>query len=193
MKVQRQVTDRGAGTERVRLLDRLSQPPPRTTLAAAHGLTDMQGVIFYSGVAVTDPDVEATYTFLLSDTTHCPCFNIGVGADGSPLLSWSRLNAVYQLPDGSLWAEHENFYDLEDLQAHFGTGGARLQDTQPKDLADSELVRIRQQAHSPVHNIEYESWVYPGTIPKGLSEHVVANAYAWRYSSDLAFNFIQHF
>jgi hypothetical protein len=39
-----------------------------------------------------------------ADCTHCACLNIGLGQDGSPLLSWSRLVALYQKTDGTLWA-----------------------------------------------------------------------------------------
>lgn len=39
-----------------------------------------------------------------ADQTHCACFNIGLGQDGTPLLSWSQMKAVYKLPDGSIWA-----------------------------------------------------------------------------------------
>ena len=50
-----------------------------------------------------------------TDRTHCASFHMGVGKDGSPILSWSDLFAFYQLPDGSKWAEHGYFHDAEDL------------------------------------------------------------------------------
>lgn len=49
------------------------------------------------------------------EPTHCACFNIGLGQDGSPLISWSDLYAIYMLPDGSKWAEHGYFFDMDDL------------------------------------------------------------------------------
>lgn len=33
----------------------------------------------------------------------------------SPVISWSDLHVLYQLPDGTKWAEHGTFYDCEDL------------------------------------------------------------------------------
>ncbi len=33
----------------------------------------------------------------------------------SPVISWSDLHVLYQMPDGTKWAEHGNFYDCEDL------------------------------------------------------------------------------
>ena len=33
----------------------------------------------------------------------------------NPIISWSDLHVLYQLPDGTKWAEHGNFYDCEDL------------------------------------------------------------------------------
>ena len=35
--------------------------------------------------------------------------------EANPIISWSDLHVLYQLPDGSKWAEHGNFYDCEDL------------------------------------------------------------------------------
>jgi hypothetical protein len=49
---------------------------------------------------------------------HGISFNIGTGDDGSPLLSYSTLCALYQMPDGSKWAEHVDYFDLDDLQQH---------------------------------------------------------------------------
>ena len=66
--------------------------------------------------AVTDPDDPARiYTFRLGDSAHAACFNIGTGPDGSPIISWSDLVALYRLPDGSAWAEHGLLNDAEDL------------------------------------------------------------------------------
>lgn len=74
------------------------------------------GVRFFEKAAVTDPDNEAkTFEFCVLDCEHCACFNMGEGADGSPVISWSDLATLYQLPDGSKWAEHGFFYDREDL------------------------------------------------------------------------------
>jgi hypothetical protein len=40
----------------------------------------------------------------------CPCFHSGVvGPDGSPVLTWSQLHALYMLPDGTMWGEPSNF------------------------------------------------------------------------------------
>ena len=33
-----------------------------------------------------------------------------------PVISWSDLTALYELPDGSKWAEHGYFEDKEDLE-----------------------------------------------------------------------------
>ena len=40
-----------------------------------------------------------------------------VDEDGqaSPVIGWNDLHVLYQLPDGSKWAEHGSFYDCEDL------------------------------------------------------------------------------
>ena len=74
------------------------------------------GIKFYQQVAVADPDDAAKkYTFDLADSTHCACFNVGTGKDGSPIISWSNLCSLYEMPDGSQWAEHGNLVDAEDL------------------------------------------------------------------------------
>ena len=33
----------------------------------------------------------------------------------SPVIGWNDLHILYQLPDGSMWAEHGNLFDSEDL------------------------------------------------------------------------------
>ena len=40
-----------------------------------------------------------------------------LGDDGqpNPIISWSDLHVLYQLPDGTKWAEHGNFFDSEDV------------------------------------------------------------------------------
>ncbi len=74
------------------------------------------GVRFYQAVTVQDPDDgQKEYSFDLADTAHGACFNIGMGPDGSPLISWSDLHALYELPDGTKWAEHGFFHDVEDM------------------------------------------------------------------------------
>ena len=44
-----------------------------------------------------------------------------VDEDGqaSPVIGWNDLHMLYQLPDGSKWAEHGSFYDCEDLVSCF--------------------------------------------------------------------------
>ena len=74
------------------------------------------GVCFYHTVTVQDPDdSQKEYRFDLADSVHGACFNIGIGPDGSPLISWSNLHALYELPDGTKWAEHGFFHDAEDM------------------------------------------------------------------------------
>ncbi len=74
------------------------------------------GVCFYQAVTVQDPDdSQKEYRFDLADPVHGACFNIGIGPDGSPLISWSNLHALYELPDGTKWAEHGFFHDAEDM------------------------------------------------------------------------------
>lgn len=78
--------------------------------------TAITGVKFFEEVKVTDPDGETrVYHFSLASPQHCACFNIGEGPDGSPLISWSDLVALYRLADGTTWAEHGTLYDAEDL------------------------------------------------------------------------------
>ncbi len=46
-------------------------------------------------------------------------------ADGSDaIISWSKLYALYRLPDGSTWAEHSYLHDADDVRARYeGSGG----------------------------------------------------------------------
>lgn len=36
----------------------------------------------------------------------------------SPVIGWNDLHVLYQLPDGSKWAEHGSLYDSEDLVSY---------------------------------------------------------------------------
>ena len=53
----------------------------------------------------------------LGQSTGCAGQSDVVDEEGqaSPVISWSDLHVLYQLPDGTKWAEHGNFYDCEDL------------------------------------------------------------------------------
>lgn len=52
-----------------------------------------------------------------------PSTPLGVGqsdvvdehGQASPVIGWNDLHILYQLPDGSKWAEHGSLYDSEDL------------------------------------------------------------------------------
>ena len=63
----------------------------------------------------------------------------GTGDDGSPLLSYSTLCALYQLPDGSKWAEHIDYYDMVGsvVQLEPAVESARVEPTGLKALGFS--------------------------------------------------------
>lgn len=52
-----------------------------------------------------------------SMTIWCSGQSEVVDEDGqaSPVIGWNDLHILYQLPDGSKWAEHGSLYDYEDL------------------------------------------------------------------------------
>jgi hypothetical protein len=80
------------------------------------GTSPAAGVRFYTRADVADPDAPgARFAFDLAQPAHAACFNVGVGADGGTLISWSPLHALYALPDGSAWAEHALLWDADDL------------------------------------------------------------------------------
>lgn len=88
-------------------------------------------VRFYHAVTLQDPDDDQKhYSFDLADPAHGACFNIGMGPDGSPLISWSDLHALYELPDGTKWAEHGFFHDAEDMVSPY-SHGANISHIQP--------------------------------------------------------------
>ena len=71
---------------------------------------------FYQRCTIDDPDAPgASFAFDLADAAHAACFNVGTGADGGTLISWSPLHCLYALPDGACWAEHAMLWDAEDL------------------------------------------------------------------------------
>lgn len=74
-----------------------------------------------------DPNVsrdatEAVAAVCMQTAQHHMCLACAGQSDvvdeegqANPVISWSDLHVLYQLPDGSKWAEHGNFYDCEDL------------------------------------------------------------------------------
>ena len=60
-------------------------------------------------------ETSRIYAFSLDSPEHGACFNIGLGPDGTALISYSDLCALYELPDGTKWAEHGALYDMEDM------------------------------------------------------------------------------
>lgn len=71
---------------------------------------------FYQRCTIDDPDAPGcSFVFDLADAAHAACFNVGTGADGGTLISWSPLHCLYTLPDGACWAEHAMLWDAEDL------------------------------------------------------------------------------
>ena len=85
---------------------------------------------------------------------HCPCFHIGEGPDGTPLLSWSTVYCFYTLPDGTKWAEHSFLHDEDDLIAMGEKSGLSAEGLLP--LKEYELLKRRGRYHSQLQNIEYE-------------------------------------
>ena len=160
-----------AESERI-TLNRPCEPPPNETATKWHGKTPM----FFAAVTIVDadePDREFKFdlTEPLTYNSHGACFNIGIGNDGSPLISYSIVRSFYQLPDGSMWAEHEDFYDSEDLDAlakRTGNRALRKALDKPATAAsipdeckpDMQLVRRSGRFHSRLETVEEELYVY---------------------------------
>ncbi|KAK9819899.1 hypothetical protein WJX72_003777 [[Myrmecia] bisecta] len=165
-----------------------SQPSPEaTTGLAAHQRSSLEGFKFYGRVDVVDADdPKHTYRFDLDEPQHCACFNVGIGLDGSPLISWSDLHTLYQMPDGTKWAEHGHFHDSEDLDELCRKAGKDRHSIVPKGAHKQELFKKQGRFHSRLQNIEYECWVYPGRLPpaKDLQGVNEADVYFWRTMFD---------
>ncbi|KAL3136053.1 hypothetical protein ABBQ32_007083 [Trebouxia sp. C0010 RCD-2024] len=165
-------TNRSGGDTRIKLSKPLPAPPPGFTALKAHKLASLDGIKFFHTAEVMDPDDASNiYVFDLDDPTHCACFNIGqsdvVDDDGqaSPVIGWNDLYVLYQLPDGSKWAEHGSFYDCEDLVKHARGLKRKHQEIIPKDTTDRELFKKAGRSHSRLQNIEFECWVFKDSLP----------------------------
>lgn len=181
--VNTHATNRAGGDARVTLKKPIGKPPKGFSGIRAHGLTSLDKVKFFGEVDVVDPDDPAKiFSFVLSDPAHCACFNIGVGQDGSPLLSWSDLYSFYELPDGTKWAEHGYLYDAEDLENHAKKIGKNFRHLLPKDMNPRELLKKKGRYHSKLQNIEFECWIYNGELPKNLPPN--QDAYYWKTMFD---------
>ncbi|CAD7698584.1 unnamed protein product [Ostreobium quekettii] len=155
--VNAHATNRAGGDDRVTLKRPLAKPPKGFSGIREHGLTSMENVKFYEEVDVIDPDDPTkVFNFNLNDPAHCACFNIGVGEDGSPLLSWSDLYSFYELPDGTKWAEHGYLYDAEDLEEHAKKIGKSFQHLPPANMHPRQLLKKGGRYHSKLQNTEFE-------------------------------------
>ncbi|KAK9836658.1 hypothetical protein WJX74_005458 [Apatococcus lobatus] len=176
------------GQGHVQLSKPLPSAPENFTGAAAHDLDNIDGFKFYQQVAVADPDDAARkYEFDLADPTHCACFNVRDGKDGSPIISWSNLCSLYEMPDGSQWAEHGNLVDAEDLEELASKAGKdHKQLLGSAGASDQELFKKQGRCHSRLENIEYECWVFPREFPeqqqliKMLPQAYTNDLYYWR-------------
>eukprot|EP00892_Ulva_mutabilis_P007235 jgi/Ulvmu1/4884/UM020_0170.1 len=157
------------------------------TIATAHGEDLARQCILLSTMSVADSDeCDRLYSFSLAEPHHCPCFRIGVGGDGTPLLSWSRLKAMYRLPNGQVWAEHEDLWDTEDLRSHAASVGKTIKDVELQGFGEAELVLSKRRVHSRVANVEYECFVYDAALPSGgfVDSHHEKNSYFWKRDVD---------
>ncbi|DBB15448.1 hypothetical protein WJX82_010599 [Trebouxia sp. C0006] len=195
VEVDYRCTDRSGADTRVKLLKPLQTSPKGFTGLKAHKLATLDGIKFFQKAEVVDPDdASKIYCFDLDDPQHCACFNIGqsdvVDEEGqaNPVISWSDLHVLYQLPDGTKWAEHGNFYDCEDLIKHARELQKDHQEVLPKDATDRELLKKAGRSHSRLQNIEFECWVFKDKLPAEakLAELAIEpdNAYYSRITFD---------
>ncbi|KAL0022606.1 hypothetical protein WJX77_009306 [Trebouxia sp. C0004] len=195
VEVDYRCTDRSGADTRVQLLKPLQNPPKGFTGLKAHKLATLDGIKFFQKAEVVDPDdASKIYCFDMDDPQHCACFNIGESdvvdeqGQASPVISWSDLHVLYQLPDGTKWAEHGNFYDCEDLIKHARELHKDHQAVLPKDATDRELLKKAGRSHSRLQNIEFECWVFKDKLPAEvkLAELAIApdNAYYSRITFD---------
>lgn len=134
----------------------------------ANRLRSRDEVRFYTRADVVsqDPlDAGAVFRFDVRRPKlgHGVSFNIGAGEDGSPLLSYSKLRALYELPDGSKWCEHVDYYDLDDVRQTARAVGHKVWRRTvllPDHDEERELVRVRGRRHTRMSKCEYESWIY---------------------------------
>uniref|UniRef100_A0A061S060 Uncharacterized protein n=2 Tax=Tetraselmis sp. GSL018 TaxID=582737 RepID=A0A061S060_9CHLO len=182
------IVERKGGDGRITLRGFLPTPPRGFTGMEAHNLKSLAGVTFYESAVVPDPDDPAReFVFSIKEPEHCACFNIGVGEDGSPLISWSDLHAIYMLPDGTKWAEHGYFYDLDDLKGLSKKVGKPWEGLLGgRRLKPQELVKNKHRYHTRLINIEYECWIYKDCIPEiwNIDGDVSPDAYFWTLCFD---------
>lgn len=121
---------------------------------------------------------------------HGVSFNIGAGPDGTPLLSYSSLRALYELPDGSKWCEHVDYYDLDDVRQTARAVGHKVWRRTvllPDHDEERELVRVRGWRHTRMSKCEYESWIYTGEEYNREAQSgglVDKEAFYWRVGFD---------
>ena len=147
---------------------RLRHPPKRESCRAADRRSSRRP---HPPPPTIDPATAAA---------HGACFNVGVaGADGTALLSWAQLVALYRLPDGTSWAETRVFVDGADFRAARAAAVAAAAEAAaaeglpppppPPDLAAGlaprELLARGGRVHSRLRAVEAECWLYQGALP----------------------------
>lgn len=149
--------------ERVRLQAPLASPPSWFI-----GQQMPPGVTFFAEAVVLDADEELarsdpdaarasaiTMVFSVTRPWQSMSFCIGLSPDGlSSLLSYSMPIAFYRLQDGSLWCQHIDFYDAEDIRqmaARAGVGHSHL----TSSMLENELLAGAGFKHTPLEEAEF--------------------------------------
>lgn len=171
---------------RVTLKQELKRPPRRFTGMEFHKLKSLSGVKFFAEAHVVDPDDKShVFNFNVNTPWHCASLNLGEGADGSPLISYSDIHCFYRLPDGTQWVQHGHFWDIDDIKEHAKKHGLKYNHLLSADHGEKELLKKDGIHYSRITDIEYECWVFDGREKIPEPEHLEGDSYYWRHTFDV--------
>mmetsp|Transcript_1020 Transcript_1020/g.6431 ORF Transcript_1020/g.6431 Transcript_1020/m.6431 type:complete len:383 (-) Transcript_1020:889-2037(-) len=171
---------------RVTLKQELKRPPRRFTGMEFHKLKGLSGIKFFAEAHVIDPDDKShVFNFNVNAPWHCASLNLGEGADGSPLISYSDIHCFYRLPDGTQWVQHGHFWDTDDIKEHAKKHGLKYDHLLSSDHGEKELLKKDGIHYSRITDIEYECWVFDGREKIPEPEHLEGDSYYWRHTFDV--------
>lgn len=180
------VPKREADESRVTLKQEMKRPPRRFTGMEFHKLKSLSGVKFFAEADVVDPDDKThVFTFNINTPWHCASLNLGEGADGSPLISYSDIHCFYRLPDGTQWVQHGHFWDTDDIKEHAKKHGLKYNHLFSNNHGEKELLKKDGIHYSRITDIEYECWVFDGREKVPEPEHLEGDSYFWRHTFDV--------
>jgi hypothetical protein len=152
--------------------------------------------LFFRRAKVKDLDDPSRWLHLdiNSSTSSSAGFIMNDEPVSRPEVSYSVIHSIYQTVDGTRWAEHTDFYDLDDFRkqaeslkkntSQFLPSNTDNQSKEP--ISSKELFKVRGRRHTPLANIETDDFriVRKSEYDQLDESDKGEDAFFWRYEFD---------